>query len=101
MNNKLGWVTSLTYSFDDDLIDVTSFSDRNRVFTKSSSLIRGTMDFVASDPGALREFMQDLRHGKASPIFQKEFMCLYCGSPNPVEKTHCKKCGAPRSFVIG
>ena len=101
MNNKLGWVTSLSYTFEDGLTDVTSFSDAKPTFIRSPGIIRGSMDFIAQDVGALREFMQDLRSGRAAPAYQKEFMCLYCGSPNSIEKTHCKSCGAPRSFIIG
>jgi len=83
-NNKLGVISSFSIE--------TSYRD----------LIRGSIDFVTDDYGALNEFMQELRGevGKM-PTFKKEYMCLYCGSPNNIEHTHCKKCGAPRSFLIG
>ena len=65
-------------------------------------LIRGSIDCITDDYGALKEFMQELRGEMGKPpTFKKEYMCLYCGSPNSVEYAHCKKCGAPRSFVIG
>ncbi len=100
--NKLGWITSLTIMHEPNNIDVTAFGESKRSFIQGGGLVRGSMDFMASDPGALVEFMQDLQSGRDyQPTYQKEFMCLYCGSPNKIEHTHCKKCGAPRSFVIG
>ena len=35
------------------------------------------------------------------PIYQDEWMCLYCGSPNPLPERHCSQCGAPRNWLIG
>jgi len=35
------------------------------------------------------------------PIYSEEWMCLYCGSPQPLPLTHCEKCGAPRNWLIG
>ena len=35
------------------------------------------------------------------PIWAEEWMCLYCGSPQPLPLTHCGKCGAPRSWILG
>ncbi len=32
---------------------------------------------------------------------EKEWKCDYCDSPNPRHATHCRKCGAARSFVYG
>jgi len=35
------------------------------------------------------------------PHYSREFMCLHCGSPQSITRTHCAQCGAPRSFLIG
>lgn len=35
------------------------------------------------------------------PIYQEEWMCLYCGSPNELPERHCTQCGAPRNWFIG
>jgi len=35
------------------------------------------------------------------PHYESEFLCLHCGSPQPITQTHCKQCGAPRSFLLG
>ncbi len=82
--NRLGWITSLKF---ENSID---------------ELMKGSIDFIAEDAGALHEYMIELSHGGIHrPVFQKEFMCLYCGTPNNIEHPSCQKCGAPRSFVIG
>ncbi len=82
--NKLGIITSLSFGI------------------SAGELITGSIDFTSSDYGAIREFMQNIKNDVGiQPSFQKEYMCLYCGSPNKVEHPHCKKCGAPRSFIIG
>ena len=100
--NKLGWVTGATFSVTSDMVDVTEFGNNGRSFIKGRELIKGSIDFMAQDFGAVKEFMQELERGRVSqPVYQKEFMCLYCGSPNKIDHTHCKKCGAPRSFIIG
>lgn len=84
MNNRLGWVTSINVN--------SGYRD----------LVTADISVVAQDPGALmRQFKNWMDEGINEPTFQKEFMCLYCASPNRIEETHCKKCGAPRSFVIG
>lgn len=82
--NRLGWVTSININ------------------QSIGELITADISVVAQDPGALmRQFKNWMNDGIGSPTFQKEFMCLYCASPNRIEDTHCVKCGAPRSFVIG
>ena len=63
-----------------------------------------TADFslIVQDPGAVHELFQEwINGGMSAPTYQKEYMCLYCATPNNVEHSNCKKCGAPRSFVLG
>ena len=82
--NKLGWITSMTLN--------APYRD----------LVTADISSVAQDPGSLvRQFNKWMNDGITSPSFQEEYMCLYCTSPNSIENTHCSKCGAPRSFVIG
>lgn len=49
------------------------------------------------------ETMRRIRHMMYSglSLWVDEWMCLYCGSPQALPRTHCEKCGAPRSWVIG
>ena len=83
--NKLGWVTSISINNSYD------------------STISADLSIVADgNPRALMSaFNKWMKGGINMPVFEEEYMCLYCTSPNGVENTHCKKCGAPRSFVIG
>lgn len=30
----------------------------------------------------------------------KEFLCLWCDTPNPIEHVVCSRCGAPRGYII-
>lgn len=100
--NKLGWITSLNITPENSLIDVTAYGDSSRSFVTGSSILHFEIAGVAQNPGALMEQFQEwMRGGISAPTYQKEYMCLYCASPNKIEKTHCSKCGAPRSFVIG
>ena len=68
-----------------------------------NGIVSADLSVVANgNPNTLmKAFHGWLDGGINMPTFQEEFMCLYCGSPNSVELTHCKKCGAPRSFIIG
>jgi hypothetical protein len=82
--NKLGWITSMTV---------------NQAY---GNLLTADLSIVADNPGALmKQFDKWMSNGGAMPTYEEEYMCLYCASPNKIENTHCKKCGAPRSFVIG
>lgn len=40
------------------------------------------------------------RENKKLPIWHQEWICLYCGSAQPVHKTSCKNCGAARDWVV-
>ena len=60
-----------------------------------------TFDGVATGSYFLGDMISLMTRGYSPPYYRSEFLCLHCGSPQPVENTHCKKCGAPRSFIIG
>jgi len=83
--NKLGWVTSMT------------------VNQNTSGLFSAELEIVAD--GNPAHLMNEVRgwfnNGIGGASYQSEYMCLYCASPNSIENTHCSKCGAPRTFVIG
>lgn len=34
------------------------------------------------------------------PDFREEWMCLYCGTPQPLSQINCSKCGAPRNWIL-
>ena len=76
--NKLGWVTGMSIN------------------SPAYDLVSADITIVASDPGALmKTFNEWLRGGINMPTFQSEFACLYCGSPNNIEKTHCRNVAHP------
>ena len=35
------------------------------------------------------------------PISSEEWLCLYCGGAESLERTKCRNCGAPRSWALG
>jgi hypothetical protein len=97
--NRLGWVKSL--SVDMGYIDVTSSGDISPQLI-SNGFLEFTMSGFAP-VSAMSELQRLLKDGLANPQPQyvKEWFCLYCASPNSINKTHCSQCGAPRSFIIG
>jgi hypothetical protein len=101
--NRLGWVTSLSVTQSTQLIDATAYGDQNRrVIPAGISQVEFQLSGIAScTPGVMRTLQSWIDDGLNYPTFQKEFRCLYCTSPNLIQRTHCSQCGAPRSFVIG
>jgi ribosomal protein L40E len=69
------------------------------------------IDFqLIADGKAASDFynsLQDALHnGTSFPmgmnrVQNTEFMCLWCGSINPITNRHCSQCGGPRGFVLG
>lgn len=33
-------------------------------------------------------------------VQRMEWRCVYCASPNIIERTHCQSCGGPRSWIL-
>ncbi len=96
------WAYLTEFSVSSNLIDVTPSSDnaRSKIAllpeVKFSGVAPGTQAVVA----AMKEWIQAPR-GLRLPHQRHEWLCLYCGSPNALPDTHCDKCGAPRSWLIG
>jgi hypothetical protein len=100
--NRLGWLTSCSITPKVDVFETTDYRDGLRTYLTGLTTVEADLHVVAQDAGALmQQFHRWMNEGLTEPSYQSEYMCLYCGSPNSVEHTHCKKCGAPRSFVIG
>lgn len=81
--------------------DVTAYADVSPRYI-NNGVMRFDISGVApmSAMGELQNLLHDgLRSQNSSYV--KEWRCLYCTSPNSINKTHCTQCGAPRSFVIG
>ena len=100
--NRLGWITSISVEQKNDFADVSSYGRGGVSFIPTVRTIEADLHIVANNgPALMEQFQEWMRGDFYGPVFQKEYMCLYCGSPNNIENTHCSKCGAPRSFVIG
>lgn len=101
--NRLGWVQSMNFTPINHLIDVTTYADQSRTVIPSGySEVEFQISGVALGTDGVFDLFQDwMKNGIYKPTFQKEWRCLYCTSPNSIERTHCTQCGAPRSFVIG
>lgn len=40
------------------------------------------------------------KENKKLPLWHQEWICLYCGSAQPVHVTSCKNCGGQRNWVV-
>lgn len=95
--NRFGYVTDI--SINNNTIDAVTF-DGARTFIPTYQEIR--FSGVAVGNQHTLKLLERLMHeGLTYPVYEPEFMCLFCGSPQPISRTHCKQCGAPRSFIIG
>ena len=96
--NQWGYLTRL--DIDIPRIDVTSFSDPNFVSVAGPGRVRFSGEAPATD--AITTLLQEwMRNGIRTPIWTPEWRCLYCGSPQKLDRTHCEKCGGPRSWILG
>jgi hypothetical protein len=64
------------------------------------------LSLQARDERVARYFL-DMVQGSLPPnntmglhLLENEFICAWCGSPNPITNRHCGQCGAPRGFII-
>jgi len=63
--------------------------------------IRASVDFVCDDLKLLRQLFQPGHIGFSGiQDRQEEFLCLWCGTPNPIKHVVCSRCGAPRGVLI-
>ena len=81
--NMFGFITSINTTFDPGDVGYIEFEG-----TASGSLYFGDM-------------ISNMLRGTDFPYYRPEFLCLHCGSPQPIDRTHCAQCGAPRSFILG
>lgn len=46
--------------------------------------------------------MMALLHGGGIDFAQerREWRCVWCASPNPIEHRHCESCGGPRGWIL-
>ena len=81
--NMFGFITSVSTTFALDDVAYIEFKG------------------MASGSPYLDDMIANMCRGMDFPYYSPEFMCLHCGSPQPIDRTHCAQCGAPRSFILG
>ena len=52
------------------------------------NLLRDSMNSRTSFPFGMNRLMDS------------EFMCIWCGSVNPITNRHCSQCGGPRGLIL-
>jgi len=92
MDEKFGnqWAYLTQYSVNTDIISLSRFGDTLITFE----------GMAPATPQILKHMRRWLQQGKPLPIYQEEWLCLYCGSPNPLPDRHCSQCGAPRNWLL-
>jgi hypothetical protein len=63
--------------------------------------VRASIDLLGNDLRIIDQF----RHSMHNPfsglrLMDDEYMCMWCGSPNPLTNRHCSQCGGARGFII-
>lgn len=104
MSEKRGnqWAYLESFSYNADANPVYSWGSNAPVgFVANPGLIRfeGIAPATPQILDAMQRWMNN--RGGRFPLYAGEWMCLYCGSPNELPKTHCTQCGAPRNWLIG
>lgn len=95
------WALLTNFEVNHNFIDVRSYSDYQPQYIQGAGEIR--FSGIAPATPQILEVMKKWMYNDRPqfPIYADEWMCLYCGSPNPLPKTHCSQCGAPRNWLIG
>ena len=66
-----------------------------------SDYLKATIELVGNDPRIFKQFDLSSDNPFNGIRFKDdEFMCMWCGSPNPITNRHCSQCGGARGFII-
>lgn len=80
--------------------DVTAFGDRwvNYIDGLGQIEFSGVMPMTEGSYALMNAALS----GKGFDFFQerREWLCTWCGSPNPIEHRHCSQCGGPRGWIL-
>ena len=88
---------------------ITNMSMSTNMSSYESGLVQFSLDLIVpitgkgeTDRGVIQTIHSWMyREDPIFPIYQSEYLCLYCGTPQSIENHSCDKCGAPRSFILG
>lgn len=76
-----------------------TYSDAPQYFTISLTIVADKMTTSAVDGWAAEKM-----YGRGGilrlPRRQGEWLCIYCGSVQPMIRTHCSQCGGARDWVV-
>ena len=102
MNEKLGnqWAFLTNFSVDTEQIRMEEFGNPQASYYIPSLSKIHFEGIAPATPQILIHMMRWMKQDKPLPIFQEEWLCLYCGSPNPLPDRHCLQCGAPRNWLL-
>lgn len=86
-----------------------SFTKTSRAYLTDLSISASpyhalTVDMqLVMDADYVSPFMDLFKLGRPLDIlrtWKKEFLCLWCGVPNPIEHVLCSQCGGPRGLLL-
>lgn len=83
-----------------DVLDVTSYGESFRQHIPAGGEIRfsGVMPLTEGSTAIMRVIMEN--DGIDFLQERREWRCVYCGSPNPIEHRHCSQCAGPRGWIL-
>ncbi len=105
--NQWGQITtvSIEQGFGDDKISTPDPSRYGQYLPVGTFKDIGTVRFEGQAPATpeiIQAIMKWARNGRGRiPDWKEEWMCLYCGTPQPLPNPKCEDCGAPRNWLIG
>ena len=94
------WAYLTNYSVNQEYVELQAWGDKYPNHLPTNTTVQFT-GLAPATPEILRAIQRWMDKPPQFPFYAEEWMCLYCGSPNPLPKTHCEKCGAPRNWLIG
>ena len=102
MTDKKGnqWAYLKEFKIETPIPSFESWYGENVTFVSAMPQIEFT-GLAPATPEILAAIQKWMKDPGGLPFYQDEWMCLYCGSPNPLPERHCSQCGAPRNWLIG
>lgn len=98
--NEGGKLYFTDFSFHQNMVETTTFGDGFRQVNVGGGEIEfsGVMPMTEGSRAIVNLLLRD----GGIDIFQerREWRCIYCASPNPIEHRHCSQCGGPRGWIL-
>ena len=96
------WALLKSFQVDTDYVEITPWGQYNRemIPTTSSVSFEGVAPATEQILHALGIWMRNPMELAELPAIRSEWLCLYCGAAQKVERVKCENCGAPRSWLL-